>query len=215
MSLELDHLFFFVESQAQAEAWVSALGLSESYRRKHPGQGTENICCCFNNAYLEFLWVNNVDEVLSRQTAPLGFAARADWSLLGSAPIGIAVRSNVEPLPFETWDYRPDYLPDGVNIPMSIPVALGSEDGRQPLIFAPPMGARPDQWTGDRAVPINTAVLTAVEVLLPVGIEPSASLAQLETLGLVALSLGQMQWGLTLILDEGDAFPTELSLPIW
>jgi len=211
MSLELDHVFFFVESQTQAEAWVSALGLSESYRRKHPGQGTENICCCFNNAYLEFLWINDVDEVLSPQTVPLGFAARADWSLLGSAPMGFALRGVDGAMPFETWDYRPNYLPDG----MAILMASDSADARQPLVFAPPMGARPDQWEGDRAVPINTAVLTEVEVLLPVGVEPSLSLGHMESHGLVVLSPGQMQWGVSLTLDEGDGVPTVLSLPIW
>jgi hypothetical protein len=213
LGLQLDHIFYFVENEAQAEAWVSSLGLVESYRRQHPGQGTENICCCFNNAYLEFLWVNNADEVTSPQTAPLGFAARSAWSHLGAAPMGLALRqANDETLPFETWNYCPDYLPYGTAIAM----ATDSDDTRQPLIFVPPMGARPDQWAIDRAVPLNEAILKRVELLIPVGIEPSPNLQHLGASGLVTLSMGQLQWGLTLTLYQpGVDRPVELSLPIW
>jgi len=79
MPLELDHLFYMVEDEAQAEAWASALRLEESYPRQHPGQGTTNICCCCNNAYLEFLWVDDPQAVASDVSAPLAFAARSAW----------------------------------------------------------------------------------------------------------------------------------------
>ena len=213
MPLELDHLFYMVEDEAQAEAWASALRLEESYRRQHPGQGTTNICCCFNNAYLEFLWVDDPQAVASDVSAPLAFAARSAWGHLGTSPIGISIRHGEdEALPFETWQYTPSYLPEGVTISM----ARDSDDARQPLLFAPPGGCRPDSWTGDRAVPLNVAELVSVEIGVPAGMEPSTGLIQLAELGLIQLTGGQLQWGLTLTLHQpGDPIPTELTLPIW
>ncbi|MBK8213640.1 MAG: VOC family protein [Myxococcales bacterium] len=52
--MELDHLFVFVDGPSEAEEALTLLGLDETYRRVHPGQGTANVCCAFDDAYLMF-----------------------------------------------------------------------------------------------------------------------------------------------------------------
>jgi hypothetical protein len=50
--VKIDHLFVFVEPPATEAAELEQAGLRESFRRRHPGQGTTNACFCFDNAYL-------------------------------------------------------------------------------------------------------------------------------------------------------------------
>lgn len=50
MTLELDHIFVFIRPDGPEAARLEAIGLVESYRRDHPGQGTSNVCYCFENA---------------------------------------------------------------------------------------------------------------------------------------------------------------------
>ena len=88
--VELDHVFVMVRPGApEAEAAALArAGLCESFRRDHPGQGTTNLCCCFDNAYLELLWLNNPAEALAPPAARLQLA---DARRL-AAHRGVAVR---------------------------------------------------------------------------------------------------------------------------
>ena len=165
-TLELDHVFVFVTPGAPEAA---ALGLCESYRRRHPGQGTANVCYCFDNAYLELLWVTDRAELTAPAVARTRLAERADWRRTGASPFGIALRGPDPdtPLPFESWDYAAPFLPAG----MAIPVAVASDDPRQPFLFRSPGTARPDTWPDDaggsragaRQRPIGLAEIAAVE----------------------------------------------------
>ena len=49
----------FVQPGAPELTRLTDAGLRESFRRDHPGQGTTNVCCCFDNAYLELLWLHD------------------------------------------------------------------------------------------------------------------------------------------------------------
>ena len=63
------------------------------------------------------------------------------------ATVRVASDGPDAPLPFATWPFAPPYLPPGT----TIPVALASEDPRQPFVFRSPGSARPDAWTDGRA----------------------------------------------------------------
>ncbi|MEO0814134.1 MAG: VOC family protein, partial [Myxococcota bacterium] len=60
--LELDHVFVMISDGVRQHRALEALGLVETYRRIHPGQGTKNICYAFENAFLELLWVHDEHE---------------------------------------------------------------------------------------------------------------------------------------------------------
>lgn len=204
----LCHVFVFVTPGAPEAGALEAAGLRESFRRAHPGQGTANACWCFDNAYLELLWVDDPAAVSGPATARTRLAERAHWRETGASPFGIAVRGAA---PFAAWDYRPPYLPAG----MSIPVALSSEDPRQPFLFRSPGDARPDAWTdgraGDRQASAGLAEIVGVHLDLTA--PPSDDLCVLEAAGLLTLSRAEEpRMVLTLSRPDGGA-PRRLSLP--
>jgi len=77
--LELDHIFFFVRPGGREAGALARAGLREAYRRRHPGQGTANVCYAFDNAFLELLWVEDWDEINSPAVARTKLAERAEW----------------------------------------------------------------------------------------------------------------------------------------
>ncbi len=141
MTSDLDHLFIFIDSPGPAIAALAQFGLAESYRRRHPGQGTENVCYRLDNAYLELLWVNDRTEVDSALVAPTGLGPRSRWQAEGTCPFGVALHGDGAP-PFATWPYRPPYLPP--QIP-GIAMAADSADAQGPLFFVSPGGGAPGQ----------------------------------------------------------------------
>lgn len=52
----IDHIFMLVDPGGPEIAQMTELGLLETYRRVHTGQGTRNICYCFDNMFLELLY---------------------------------------------------------------------------------------------------------------------------------------------------------------
>jgi Glyoxalase-like domain len=147
--MELDHVFVFVDSgESPMLASLRSIGLTETYRRKHLGQGTENICFCFENLFLELLWVSDVSAVTSDRIAKTRLFERSSWKVQGTNPFGIAWRGtahNAASQP-QTWDYRPPYLPSGV----SIAVAHDSDDLVQPMMFQSPGTSSPKEWPLER-----------------------------------------------------------------
>ena len=205
---DLCHVFVFVTPGAPEAAALDAAGLRESFRRAHPGQGTANACWCFDNAYLELLWVDDAAAVSGPPIARTRLAERARWRETGASPFGIAVRGA---MPCAAWDYRPPYLPAG----LSIPVALSSEDPRQPFLFRSPGDARPDAWTdgraGDRQAAAGLAEIAGVHLDLPA--PPTDDLRTLEAAGLLTLGhAGAPRMVLTLSRRDGGP-PRRLSLP--
>ncbi|ODN70248.1 VOC family protein [Methylobrevis pamukkalensis] len=193
-SLELDHVFVFVEPDhgrpgGRVYDELVAGGLVETYRRRHEGQGTANVCFVFDNAFLELLWVVDVQEARAPDIGRAGIERRADWRFLGGSPYGIAVRTE-DDLPFETWPYRFEGLPDGLHMP----VATASDDLAQPFIFRSLRNRRPDRWdngaAGERQRAAGLAEITALDLTLPKGVEPGEALSVLADAGLVRLHVG-------------------------
>lgn len=181
MPLDLCHLFVFVADPAAALDILTRTGLAESFRRRHPGQGTANVCACFDNSYLELLWAEDESELISAPIVRTRLAERARWRETGASPFGIGLRR----LRVPAWDYRPPFLPEG----MSIPVALASEDPRQPFLFRSPGEARPDAWTdgraGDRQKAAGLCEIIGLDLDLPVA--PAPAFKVLAEQGLVTL----------------------------
>lgn len=213
--LALCHIFVFVEPDVPEAELLTALGLRESCRRDHPGQGTANVCFCFDNAYLELLWVTDHAAVSSPVVTRTGLAERADWRNNGASPFGIALRGD-SPAPFPTWHYTPPYLPEG----MSIPVALSSDRPEQPLLFTSPGNARPDEWkdgrAGQRQIAAGLNEISALELTLAQGVTPSPDLQTLADLGFLTLADEQSDAKPMLVLNisQSDGSPDRrLELP--
>ncbi|MEE8602798.1 VOC family protein [Euzebya tangerina] len=147
----LDHIFVATETDGGVHA--SALeeaGLVPSYRRRHVGQGTANICYALDDVFIELLWLVDEAEVTSAAVAPTALGprvARQD----GTCPFGVAVRGSGPSAPTFAW--APTFLPDG----MTLPVAEASRDPALPLVFASPGTAGPAEWTDGRAGARQTA----------------------------------------------------------
>jgi hypothetical protein len=188
----IDHVFVLVEPGGQEAGALAALGLAESFRRAHPGQGTANTCFCFDNAYLELLWLAAPAEAASCALARSGLMARADWRRSGASPFGIALRSDDSDagLPFASWDYAAPFLPAG----MTIAVATASDDPRQPLLFRSPGNARPDAWTDGRAGERQRAAgfteIVGLRLAFPDSVIPDPAFRALAAQGLIALDGG-------------------------
>lgn len=211
MGTNLCHVFVFVEDRAAAERALAACGLVESFRRSHDGQGTANLCACFDNAYLELLWPEDHAALISVSVARTRLAERSRWHENGASPFGIGLRGRI---PFPTWEYRPPFLPDGVGIA----VALGSEDPRQPFLFRSPAEARPDQWTdgraGKRQQAAGLAEITGLHLDLPVGASPA--LRTLAERGVLSLRPA-VKPRMLLTVSRADGGQRVLSLPdfVW
>ncbi len=217
--LLLCHVFVAVppEGGALVET-LDTLGLRESFRREHPGQGTANLCYCFDNAYLELLWETDATALRSPVVAPTGLAERLRWRDTGANPFGIAVRTVPadDPPPFATWPYRPPYLPEG----MSIPVAEDSHNPKRPLVFRSPGNQRPDAWpdgrAGSRQALSGLREIIGLTLELPADVPPGPALEALAHAGLLTLATvpagGEPAMTLRLSGTHKDA-PDSLRLP--
>ena len=135
MNWELDHVFI-ATADPRCEAVASEFGMTFTERRAHQGQGTTNACAMFENAYFELLFASKPDELESDVVRPLGLYERIHWQQTGACPFGVCFRpsaplSDEVALPFETWPYRPAYVPAG----SSIPIVTPRRSLFEPLVF--------------------------------------------------------------------------------
>lgn len=129
MKPALDHFVLICDPGAPQADALTRLGLVEGTGNVHDGQGTANRRFFFNNAYLELLWVDDLNE--SRRD--LAFRTRLWERWLrrheGACPFGIALRPDdpadaEEPPPFPTWAYHAPYLPPQVSIGIALATPL-------------------------------------------------------------------------------------------
>ncbi|WP_161604811.1 VOC family protein [Roseiconus nitratireducens] len=184
--IEIDHLFLLVHEDSDAWTRIDQAGFVESYRRQHPGQGTENVCYCFDNLYLELLWLTDTQQATSRPIARTKLFERS--STPRACPFGIAYRGDDLSTPH--WPYRPPYLAAGA----SLPVATDSDDLAQPLIFKSPHGIAPILRESGSEVPLQRAAgmtaATRITFRLPRSVPPSDSLLELEQRTILELEPG-------------------------
>ena len=117
MGYEIDHIFVLTDTDAPSAGALLRLGLTEGPPNRHPGKGTANRRFFFDNAMLELLWVENVDEASNPATRPLRLADRWIERSTTASPFGICLRSSdadtVLP-PFGSYEYRPSFFPAGL-----------------------------------------------------------------------------------------------------
>jgi Glyoxalase-like domain len=163
--LELDHIFCFIAPDGPEIDLLKDLGLHETYRRNHVGQGTANVCFAFENAFLELLWITDPLDAASSAIEQTGLLTRGQWRTKGSCPFGIAWRNGGKSIPI--WAFAPPYLPAGV----TIGVATDGDDAYQPMMFTFPGSTPPTDWESKRHKGFQRrggyTVIEAVELSLP------------------------------------------------
>jgi predicted metal-dependent HD superfamily phosphohydrolase len=147
---EIDHLFLFIEPDGPEIDALKRLGLTETYRRVHPGQGTANACFAFDNLFLELLWLTREADARSPAIARTRLWERSQWFTQGSCPFGVAVRGDLAGAGVPTWDYRPPYLAPLLPAGACIPVAIANDDAALPMLFVSPGKESPAQWPDER-----------------------------------------------------------------
>ncbi|RED50979.1 VOC family protein [Aestuariispira insulae] len=209
--MELDHIFVWVSPGAPEVRYLEKLGLVSGGGRDHPGQGTSNKNFFFGNAYLELLFVNELDKITSPAVLETRLHERAQWQSNGASPFGIAYRGRGnaldKDLPVSCWGYEAPYG-------LTIPVAELSRDIQQPFLFRSPGTERPDQW--DRDVPLQKNSLTLRDIVLelPDTMQAAADLRHLAEQGLLTLKEGAAAHRLIVgIGAEGCPTDRWLSLP--
>lgn len=143
MSFELDHIFICTSVGAPEAQQLVDFGLTEGAPNRHPGQGTANRRFFFENAFLELVWVEDIEEAQSELVRPTGLWKRWSQRDSGAVPFGMCLRpatGTQASLPFKAWDYRPPYLPPELSIQM----LDQSSDATLPLLFFLAFGRRPD-----------------------------------------------------------------------
>ena len=212
----IDHVFVLVEENGPELAYCASSGLVETYRRNHPGQGTENACYCFDNLFLELLWVKDSQGI---QTAAVGrtkLHERSFWRTNGSCPFGIAWRQDEkDPLSVPTWQFEPPYLLQGV----TIAVATDSDDPRQPMMFKSTGAIAPVEWPPEKRGALQhgsgLGAVTAIQLTMPTDTTPSAALLTIAEWqsGLVSLVAGQSYRLQLQIASLADGPPLQLAFP--
>ena len=115
MAIHVDHLFICTTPGAPEARLLFDAGITEGSPNVHPGQGTANRRFFFENGYLELLWVSDEAESRSPLAAPTRLWERWSGRGEGANPCGICLSSPAGVngrLPFATWNYEPDYLPE-------------------------------------------------------------------------------------------------------
>lgn len=201
--IELDHLFITTPPNAPGIDEVLSIGLIEGSGNVHPGQGTANQRIFFRNTMLEFLWLTSAEEALSPPIRRTHLRERCDPNH-PACPFGLCFRATAEQpdkLPFETWPFRPPYLPEGV----SIPVATNSNVLHEPMVFYLPFGGRPDAKSPEKQEPLDHPAglreITGLRLLMPLPEPLSPTMQTLVELGLLAVEESE-RFALQLKFDQ-------------
>ena len=122
MKFELDHVLICAPVGAPMADRLVEAGFVEGSPNRHPGQGTANRRFFFDNAFIEFIWVEDEAEIRSDMVAPTRLWERMSWRETGASPFEICIRprgAEAVEIPFSTFRYAPPYLPPGDHIPMA------------------------------------------------------------------------------------------------
>lgn len=201
---------FCTHGDGLADRLLSA-GFVETYRRRHPGQGTENACFCFDNAFVKLLWMNDEAEIRSPSIARTALFERSRHLELGTCPFGISWRGYSS---ISTWPYRPPYLPP----PMAIDVATDGDDPHQPMMFKSPGDSPPSSWPTERRGNLQRHAgfqsIRIQDFVMPASMSPSPTLRLLAQNLDFAISKAVRRYRIDLeIAQSNGKMPTVISLP--
>lgn len=134
----LDHIFCFCEPALTDEIKnTDNAGFTLNSGNRHPGQGTANRAILFEENYLEFIFLESLDDANKN---PLKLGQRATWHKTGASPFGICLRGEITRQEKDQfWEYYPPYWPGGV-----IFIHKSNEESPvQPFVFVIPSSVRP------------------------------------------------------------------------
>ncbi|MCT4663152.1 MAG: VOC family protein [Tissierellales bacterium] len=190
--MQLDHVFIATKRGAKKVDELLNFGLSEGTGNVHPGQGTANRRIFFKNAMLEFIWIENEDEVKSDLTSPTKLYQRCKRANDSVSPFGICLRPDDEEekyAKFKTWSYHPIYLPEFLEIEMSSDTPL-----EEPMWFYLGFGRRPDQLSEEKREEMNHKIgfeeITGVRLTLVTDEEWSDAAKMIESDAKIVLERG-------------------------
>lgn len=149
------------------------VGLREGAPNRHPGQGTACRRFVFRNAYVELLWVCDEQEAQSETIRRTQLWDRWADREGHSCPFGIVLRPTGEDErpPFDTWEYRPPYLPAPLAIHVARDVPLN-----EPAFFYLPFQRNRAPLGQEAAAPgTAAAAITYVTIGGPVVAQSAAS----------------------------------------
>jgi len=185
MSTAVDHVFICCSKGApEAEALVE-LGLVEGSGNVHLGQGTANRRFFFKNTYLELLWISDEAEARSSESEGTRLWDRCSSRNDGACPFGVLFRTKDSSLPFETWAYKPRYLPAGASIQFAHGVPITEPE--LAFLDVKDTGIRPKEPV-DHRVPIRE--ISKIIVCLPSTTPLSKPAAVINERGLLAFKAG-------------------------
>jgi len=113
--LVLDHIFLWVSPGAPEARLLQAAGLhTDEHIHQHTGEGTESMVFQFENAYLELIWIEDVEAAKNiSKVAGFNSIERANWRLTGASPFGVGLH-NTNPgstaPPFPVTKYRAPWM---------------------------------------------------------------------------------------------------------
>lgn len=205
--LAFDHASIMVSPGAPERASLEQAGLQISPDvNRNEGQGTASVAVEFQNSYLELVWVDaSVTVSPSAERAVQKFRNRAAWRTSGYCPFGIASRRTTDEklaLPFPTWSWAADWMPEGVEMVMLTP----REDTHSPALYIEPRALTDQDKQAALAArfhhPLGVHRITSVRLVSPKTYQPIESLAYLQKQKIVGFRQSE-EWLLELTFDDG------------
>ena len=216
--LVLDHIIIMTPA-ARADAMRSKLaaeGLVESCQRRHIGNGTASIFYCFDNCFLELLWVCDPHEAANGPSRDLRMTVRAEGSDPMALPYGIALRNTPDGegrLPFASFPV----IPDEASSLRPTLVSETSRDLTQPFIFRALRAIPPLEWTdglqGMRQTKAGFVTIEEWSFGLPSSHPVCLELVALKDMGLVNMTVDPEGPSLTVKIKKSDGENWALRLP--
>jgi Glyoxalase-like domain len=163
MTCALDHLLICVDRPRLGVDELVAAGFAEGSGQIHSGQGTACARFFFDNAFVEFLWSVDDDELASEAVRPTCLRQRMTWRTSGACPFGIALRGRVPAPP--RWHYRAPFLAKQG----SLPVWSRPHEAGDPLLFAAPGPGLDRAAAGEPLLHMggDRFAISAVQVMCP------------------------------------------------
>jgi hypothetical protein len=210
--MEVDHVFLFTDTPAEAAQRLQESGLTEGSPNQHPGQGTACRRFFFRNAYLELVWVSSEADIRNPAIAKTRLWERVQSAQTGYSPFGICFRRSPpgnEALFENSWRYAPSFVPAGQYASIADTDTFPAE----PMLFEFPFHqSKPMNYPREKQQPLvhpnGFQEITRVELTLPATGRVSDSLRKVLSQSCVEIATGPHHH-LCLEFDHGKTGATE------
>lgn len=198
--MELDHIFIFTPKPGNEADCLVESGLVEGPGNKHPGQGTANRRFFFKNCYLEILWVENEEELMSEQVAPSMLWQRSGTNIKKASPFGLCLSNTIDTNPVfkNAIKYNPPYFSGD----MTIDVIANINAPGYPWVFRLPPEIYSNTKPKKPKYPINDLFVSRVIFAFPAKNKPDPGMEFLGKERWIAFEQGP-DFHLTMEFDNG------------